>query len=166
LVLHGPPGIGKETIGSIVSSRLGWPRLSYHDLCAPFAPVFGWGTYEFERVRDDVVPVVVNAALELPLPGIVLTYIFDRTVNLLDFDGYAEEADTAFVGLTCDREEHLRRASSDARRLRGKWIAPDDLVPRLDADEWRFPALPGESHVIDTTGRTPETVADQIVALL
>jgi hypothetical protein len=117
-------------------------------------------------VRDDVVPIVVSAALELPLPGIVLNYTFDWSVNLLDFDGYADDADVVFVGLTCERGEHLARASSDGRRARGKWIAPDDLTPRLDAGEWIFPSLPGACHVLDTTDRSPDDVADEIVALL
>jgi hypothetical protein len=150
----------------LVAARLGWPRLSHHDLCAAFAPVFGWGTGELIAVRDAVAPIAVRAALELPVPGVVLTYTFDATVSVDDFEGYAVRARVVFVGLTCDRAEHVARASSEGRRARGKRIAPEDLTPRLDAGEWHFPDLPGERHVLDTTGRSPGDVASAIVALV
>jgi hypothetical protein len=139
-----------------------------HDLGAGYAQVLGWGTPAFLAVRDQVNPIVINAALREPIEGLVLTHIFEPTVRMSDFDDYARIADrTVFVGLTCDREEHERRASSEGRRARGKAIAPDALRTLMADGVHDLPtSLPGESHVIDTTGREPAEVAGEIVALL
>ena len=138
-----------------------------HDLGAGYAQVLGWGTPSFYAVRDQVNPIVVHAALREPIDGLVLTYIFEPTVRMSDFDDYAELARTVFVGLTCERTEHERRASTDGRRAKGKAIDPQSLRALLADGSHDLPDdLPGESHVLDTTGRSPEDVADDIVALL
>jgi hypothetical protein len=124
-------------------------------------------TPAFYAVRDVVVPTAVLAALREPIDGVVLTYIFDGTVRMADFDEYVRIADrTVFVGLTCDPEEHERRASSDGRVARGKAIDPVTLRWILDQNACMPTDLPGESHVVDTTGRSPDDVAASIVALL
>jgi hypothetical protein len=152
----------------MVSERTGYPRLSYHDLCAPFAAVLSWMTPSFYAVRDVVVPTAVKAALREPLRGLVLTYIFDATVPMSDFDEYVDIADrTVFVGLQCDLDEHELRASSEGRVARGKAIDAATLRWILSDTGVGLPTdLPGEMHVVDTTGRTPADVAGEIMGLL
>jgi hypothetical protein len=125
-------------------------------------------TPSFYAVRDVVVPTAIKAALREPLPGLVLTYIFDATVPMADFDEYAGIADrSVFVELTCDLAEHERRASSEGRVGRGKAIDATTLRWILADTGIHLPKdLPGESHVVDTTGRTPEQSADAIVGIL
>lgn len=130
--------------------------------------MLGWGTPAFYAVRDQVNPIVINAALHEPVEGLVLTYIFEPTVRMADFDDYARLVDRlVFVGLTCDLEEHERRASTAERLAKRKAIAPAELRALLASGAHDLPTdLPGESHVIDTTGRTPPEVAEEIVTLL
>jgi hypothetical protein len=146
----------------------GWRRLLMHDLGAGYAQVLGWGTPSFFEVRDQVNPIVIRAALREPIDGLVLTHIFEPTVDLAQFDEYAAMVDRlVFVGLRCESGEHERRASSEGRVARRKAIDATTLRWLLADGKHDFPAdLPGESHVIDTTGRAPEDVAEEIVSLL
>lgn len=139
-----------------------------HDLGAGYAQVLGWGTPAFFAVRDKVNPIVITAALHEPIEGLVLTYIFEPTVRMSDFDAYARLVDRlVFVGLTCDRDEHERRASTEDRRAKNKAITPAELRALMADGAHDLPVdLPGESHLVDTTGREPADVADEIVALL
>ena len=148
--------------------KLGYRRLVTHDLGAGYAQALGWGTPSFIAVRDQVNPIVIHAALSEPIVGLVLTYIFEPTVRMQDFVDYARRVERiVFVGLTCAREEHERRAVSDDRAAKRKAIAPPELRALLADGDFDLPIdLPGESHVIDTTGRTPEDVADAIVRML
>ena len=139
-----------------------------HELGAGYAQVLGWGTPSFYAVRDQVNPIVIHAALREPIAGLVLTYIFEPTVRMADFDDYARLVDRiVFVGLKCALDEHERRASSDSRAAKREAIDPASLHALLAGGAHDLPAeLPGPSHVLDTTGREPEDVADEIVALL
>jgi hypothetical protein len=130
--------------------------------------VLGWGTPAFFEVRDQVNPIVIRAALRQPIDGLLLTHVFEPTVRLEQFDEYAAMVDRiVFVGLRCDIEEHERRAASEGRVTRRKAIDPTTLRWLLADGKHALPAeLPGESHVIDTTGRSPDDVADEIVALV
>jgi hypothetical protein len=139
-----------------------------HDLGAGYAQVLGWGTPSFFAVRDQVNPIVIKAALREPLDGLLLTHIFEPTVQLAQFDEYAAMVERiVFVGLTCAFDEHAERASTDGRRAKRKAIPRQQLEALLADGSHDLPTeLPGESHVLDTTGRAPDDVADEIVGLL
>jgi hypothetical protein len=164
-VVHGQPGVGKRTVADALGTRLRWPVLHAHDLHRPVGEALGWNQPPFLAVRDALLGPLLAAVARLDGEGFVYTCIFEPTLPMAPFHRLVESVDSVlFAGLTCAWPEHRQRVLSPDRGPRGKLVDPD-VLPELQ-ELFTFPALPGRSIEIDTTGQTPDAVAARIASAL
>lgn len=167
IVVHGPPGIGKRTISELVVRANGYGLFNTHLLASAFSPIFDWATPSFYALRDELYPIVVRRALAERADGLVMTFIFEPTVQLDVFQEFVDAADRSlFVGLTAAVAEHERRITDPARSPEKRWDNASGLADLLATGIFDFPPLPGPSVVLDTTGRTAQDSADEVLSLI
>lgn len=118
-------------------------------------------------MRDALYPIVVRRALAERTDGLVMTFIFEPTVHLDVFEEFVAAADRSlFVGLTASLAEHERRITDPSRSPEKRWDDTSQLGDLLATGMFDFPRLPGPSVVLDTTGRTAQDCADEVVSLI
>lgn len=165
IVLHGPPGVGKHTIGEIVAAELGYSHLNSHRMMAAVGEVFGWGSTPFLHIRDAVVAAVQAMVATADWPGLVWAVIFEPTVDLAGWDALFSAVDRALVvdlRVRCD--ELARRLGSESRRAAGKTARIDDIAPLLDSGTFDLPDVSAPVLVVDTSELSADEVARAIVA--
>ncbi len=170
IFLHGVPGVGKRTIAKQLATELGFPFLDFQNLTQLLGPVFGYSSSTYGDLRNNAYHDVLTAAMELPEDGLIASFTYDKFINL---DQYATFIETCkgsggiglFVGLTCDDEE-LRGRVGDPNRHVEKSNDLQLMEDDFGMEELSIPALPGPSITINTTGETPETTVQNILATL
>jgi len=174
--LLGPPGVGKRTVGAELARRTGAVLLDNNLVNRPVMSVMGWDggsplptevwTYT-GRIREAVLD-----ALEQIAPREV-SYVLTNSLEQDDRSralfarvrALAANRGATFapVFLTCEREELLRRATSEDRRRERKLSGPAATADFIDAVRLLKPEVP-ELLELDVTTRTPVEVADTVVA--
>ena len=159
IFLHGAPGVGKRTVAQELSEALGFPFLNTHHLGELLEPVFGYGSENFNGLRDDVFTRLVTAATDLPEEGLIISFIYDTAFSPDIFspfiDAAREHGSTAlFIGLTCDDDELQARADETGHgtEIRGTQASLADL--------------PGPSITINTSGESAAETVENILMLL
>ncbi|WP_226344811.1 shikimate kinase [Agilicoccus flavus] len=161
LVLVGPPGAGKSTVGALLAVDLGLPRLDTDDLVveragASIAEVFVDEGEEAFRAHERVAVVAALAR------GPAVVALGGGAV--LDERTRADLAGHRVVFLDVALRDAARRAGFDQGRPllalnpRGRWtILMNERRPVYEAlASWR----------IDTGGRTAREVADEVLDLV
>ena len=168
IVVHGVPGVGKRTVCGELARLTGFRFLNAHHLAVLLGPVFEYGTPTFNRLRDQVYDSLIDEAAELGLPGLIVTCIFEPSVDIARFERHAalceqRGGETVFVGLTCTPAElHSRMTSADREPL-GKWTDYEALERWMSRGHFDFPTnLPGRSLIIETTGMPAHQSAHRI----
>lgn len=165
VVLYGPPGVGKLTIGSELATLTGFRLFHNHVTVNLVTAVFPPSTEAWNRlaarVRRDVFEEAAREGVDLILtraPRAADQAEVDRLRTMVEPVQVAGGS-VLFAQLACDRETLLSRVQSDARRAHDKLTDPRILVDLYDLEA----ALPFEPHLrVDTTHRQPMEVADQI----
>lgn len=157
IVVHGVPGVGKRTVCGELSRLTGFRFLNAHHLAVLLGPVFEFSSPTFNRLRDQVYDALIDEAAESGLRGLIVTCIFEPSVDVARFERHAalcreRGGDTVFVGLTCSSADLRSRMTSADREPLGRWT---DFEAVQDLQAWGhfdFPAnLPGDVMVVDTT---------------
>jgi predicted kinase len=158
IVVHGVPGVGKRTVCGELSRLTGFRFLNAHHLAVLLGPVFDFSSPAFNRLRDQVYDSLIDEAAEAGLRGLVVTCIFEPSVDVARYERHAalcreRGGETVFVGLTCSPADLRSRMTSADREPLGKWTDFDALQEMQASGYFDFPAnLPGEVLVLDTTG--------------
>lgn len=160
VVLTGFMGTGKTTVGRILSERLGWPLVDTDSVVEELAgrPVPEIIRAEGERVfrrweREACQRVAAGGQQVIATGGGALLDPANRAV--LSDNGLV-------VCLTCHPAEIARRLDGDETRP----LLDGDPVARIqELLTARAPAYDSLPHHVDTTRRSPEQVADEILAL-
>lgn len=164
VVLYGPPGVGKLTIGGELAALTGFRLFHNHltvDLVtAIFPPNSGAWNALAREIRREVFSAAAQAEVDLILTrapraadGAEIERVTAMIAPVLAVGG-----EVSFVQLTCGRVEHLRRLQSDGRRGH-KLTDPEILTDLYDLDA----TLPFAPHLqLDTTDLTPTEAAARI----
>lgn len=168
--LHGPPGVGKLTVGRELEERTGFILIHDHLTIETAAAVFPFAAPGFPELRSKLFSTLLDAACST-LRGIIITHandVFWRP-SFSEMVGACSEKhqyEVSRVFLRCARDEHERRISNPERGRYQKIIDIERLDRLTRAGEFdSTPAAP-DDLLIDTTRQTAAEVAATIAASL
>jgi len=171
IFLHGVPGVGKRTIAMELAKELDYPFLNFQHLGALLGPVFGYSSPKFNELRDNMTTTLIGEAMDLIEDGIISSFTYEPSIQLDQYKAFIEAAQASggigiFVGLTCDEEELQGRVESPERSNLEKVDDFQLLEDAMSSGMYEIPELPGPSITINTSGETPETTVQNILAML
>ena len=169
VILYGPPGVGKLTVGRELATLTGFKLFHNHLTVDLVAAVFDFKTRPFIDLRDRIWLLVFDRAIEEGVEGMIFTFASFRTVRedfIQDVINRVERAGgTAYpVHLNCDLEELLRRVQEPSRS--NKLQSPEHLHEWMKTYESKLPALNREPLTIDNTRLPPAKAAAKIARRL
>lgn len=168
IFLHGLPGVGKLTVARELAGLTGYRLFHNHLTVDLVGSVFEFGSRPFVELRERFWLAVFRRAAEEDLPGLVFTFVFERTVRD-DFVGRVLEevesrgGEVLFAELTCRRDVFKGRLTDASRAQFGKLRSVeflDELV--ADGRVYRPDALPRPNFTLDTTDLGPAEAASRI----
>ena len=168
VVLAGLPGVGKLTVGRALADVTGY-RLFHNHLTVDLAlSLFEFGSQPFIELREEIWLAAIERAFGAGLEGVVFTLAYDRTVRDRFVDqiqkiGLLSGGTVRFVELTCKREELERRLVQPSRAEFGKLRSVKQLRNLYQMGAFDGPQLPPDRLLVETTGRSADGVAVQIV---
>src|SRR5579884_2699466 len=109
VLLFGRPAAGKFTIGKLLAEELGYRLLHNHAVVDLVAALFPFGSEPFIKLREELWLAAVGAAVDADLPGIVLTFVPERTVTDSFLPALRSLAPLRLVELRCSEKEIERR---------------------------------------------------------
>jgi hypothetical protein len=184
LVVFGPPAVGKMTVGQAIVDAGGFRLFHNHATIEPLLEVFDYGTPPFGRLLSEFRRRVLEEAAEADV-DLVLTFAWalDDPADSAEVERYLRpfvEAGRhiAIVELYADLDTRLARNGTPYRLAEKKskrdvtWS--DGNVREMERHQLNTdrpsPAdavLARHPHVrIDNTDRSPEVVAEQVLAWL
>lgn len=176
LVLFGPPSVGKATIGQIIESNTDFKLFHNHMVMDGIMHIFGVGTPSEDRLSKLVRTQIIEEAAEAGI-DLIFTYVWNfgqekGKVNIDTYKAIYEKhgGEVLFVELAAPLDVRVERASHpDRKRLKAH--APDaNRVKQLEtALNLTSPSpffYPDAYKKVDTTNKTPEQTAQEIIGLL
>ncbi len=176
VVLYGPPGVGKLTVGQALAPKTGLRLFHVHQLADLVNTVFDTGTKEFADTFAYLWLWLFKKLLAVSKRGVIVTLVYgvqtregkkdDQFFSTIAQTADECRADIFFIKLRCSDPELEKRAQSKSRlkfnkitdlrtlkKLRQKYRV-DDFIPGQDSTE------------IDTTKLSPGQAAAEIVNVL
>jgi len=168
LVLHGPPAVGKYTVGQVVAAELGWPLFHNHMTVDLALTLFPFGSPEFVSMRERIWLEAMSLSIGSG-QSLIFTFswessvpedFIDRLVRTIEESG----GRTVFVSLVCAESSLEERMDADSRQAFGK-LTDVDMYRQLRADgAFVAPPFPEPLMEIDTDRLTPRAAGERIVA--
>lgn len=161
--LHGPPGVGKLTIGRELEALTGYRLFHNHLTVDLVCSVFDFGTEPFVLLREHIWLSVFREAARRDV-SLVFTFAPEHTVGEQFITEALHAVEAAggrvlFVELTCDAGELERRIESPSRKQLGKLSSAEHYRELREAGAFQYPRLPAAGLSLDTTERTPGETA-------
>lgn len=175
LILFGPPSVGKATVGRIIESNTDFKLFHNHMVMDGIMHIFGVGTPSEDRLSKLVRTQIIEEAAKAGI-SLIFTYVwnFGREKGKVNIDIYKDiyeknGGEVLFVELAAPLSVRVKRAGHpDRKRL--KAYAPDaKRVEQLETTlNFNSPSpffYPNAYVKIDTTNKTPEQTAQEIIEL-
>jgi len=167
--LHGLPGVGKLTVARELARLTGFRLFHNHLTVDLVGSVFEFGSAPFVELREQTWLAVFRRAAEEEVPGLVFTFVFERTVRD-EFIGQAlgevesRGGEVLFAELVCRRDVLEGRLTDIARAQFGKLRSVEFLDELLSGGRiYRPDSLPRPNFTLDTTDLGPSEAAARIV---
>jgi adenylate kinase family enzyme len=169
VILYGPPGVGKLTVGTQLARLTGFKLLHNHLSVNIVTAVFERGSEPWGRVLQGVRRVVLVEAARQGV-DVITTNVFNGEPDTVDVwhttFAMVREAGgfPLLVKLSCDRDELFRRVVRESRVAHQKLTTVaglEAMMARYDLTK----TFPGEPHLeVDVTNLPPLETAERIVA--
>jgi cytidylate kinase len=167
IMIYGPSGIGKESVGRELAKRNGWQIFPQHLAFDISCAVVGFGNNGFEKYQRKICLDAFRALIESNVRGIVFTFCYVSPASNYFIDGLFDllkefEIKADFVRLSCDFDEHVRRVTSEGRKNTNKIQTKDDLEEYLSRFDFSVD-IPGvETMSLDNSELGVEESAREI----
>ncbi len=94
VVLHGPPGVGKLTVGRELAALTGYALFHNHLAVDLVHALFEFGTTPFRELREHIWLDVLGRAAEEDVPGVIFTLVFEPSLLPGFFDRLRERVES------------------------------------------------------------------------
>ncbi|MDQ6769555.1 MAG: AAA family ATPase [Gemmatimonadota bacterium] len=160
IFLFGRPGVGKLTVGELLSSETGYRLLHNHSVVDLVTSLFPFGSPPFVALRERIWLQAIDATLWAKSAGVIMTFAPESTVTdefiptlqkrITDRGGVLR-----FIELRCSDDELEIRIKADSRERFGK-LRDIYQFRKLDkAGAFERPKMPEAELVVDTTQTKP-----------
>ena len=176
IVIYGPPGVGKLTIGRELSKKTKLKFFNGHKLANVVHSIFDFGTKEFVDTTNSLWLFLFEKIVESKAPGIIVSFVY----GVQTLEGKKDEqffkkiftiakrsgANTYFIKLTCSDTQLYKRVQNKSRKKLGK-LTSAKLLKKIRQKYKVDQAIPFvKNTVIDTTRLTARQTADRIISKL
>ena len=160
IFLFGRPGVGKLTVGELLSADTGYRLLHNHAVVDLVTSLFSFGSPPFVALREKLWLDAIDACITEKLPGVIMTFapestVTDEFIPTLKKHVTARRGSLRFIELRCTDAELETRLTAESRGRFGK-LRDVKLFRKLyEAGAFDHPKMPAAELVVDTTGREP-----------
>lgn len=168
VILYGPPGVGKLTVGKELAKLTGYKLFHNHLTLDMVGAVFNrpgrTNLALVDRYRKEMVGIAARSGIE----GMIFTYAYapvsadDRFLKGLAGVVKKRRGQVYFVQLVCDIRELGKRLKSKERKSSGKITDMKTLLESMGRDALFATAKFSDSMKIDNSRRSPGEVARMI----
>jgi len=177
IVLYGPPGVGKFTVGKELVKLTNYKLFHIHLLADLIHSVFNYGTREFSDTFTDIYIRFFKKIIKSSIQGIILTLVY----GVITYKGEADEkfikdiikytkqnkANIYFIKLNCHEEDLYKRIRGLSRKKFDKIKRPNKLKQLLRNYPIINKNIPFiKSFFINTSNKSPYQIAKEILKLL
>lgn len=167
IMIYGPPGIGKESVGRELAKRNGWNLFQQHLAFDISCAVIGFGNDGFEKHQRAICLDAFRAIFNKGSNGIVFTFCYVHPASNYFIEGLLDllkelKVEADFVRLSCDLKEHILRVTSDGRKKTNKIQSQKHLEEYLERFNFSVDIAEVKTFKLDSTNLSPIKAADKI----
>src|SRR3989338_7066770 len=158
IVLYGPPGVGKHTIGTELAKLTGYHFFHNHYIVDLVSALFPLGTKEYFDLSKEVSDIAFRAAVDNDI-DLISTYVYATGLDdaiIKERSKYVKKqgGTIQFVQLTCSQEALEDRVQSEGRKRYQKLTSVKGLRRLMRKYDLTTPIKFVESLKIDTTNKS------------
>lgn len=160
IVLFGRPGVGKLTVGELLSVETGYRFLHNHAVVDLVTSLFSFGSPPFVALRERIWLQAIDAVLWAKSAGVIMTFAPEETVTdefipTLKSRVITKGGSIHLIELRCSDAALETRITADTRERFGK-LRDVYKYRKLDAaGAFDRPHMPEPELVVDTTEQKP-----------
>jgi hypothetical protein len=160
IFLFGRPGVGKLTVGELLSIETGYRFLHNHAVVDLATSLFSFGSRPFVELREKLWLMAIEACLAAKQSGVIMTFapestVTDEFIPMLHKRVAAKGGALRFIELHCSDAELEIRIEAESRERFGK-LRDVRQFRKLDkAGAFDRPRMPSAELVVDTTNSSP-----------
>ncbi len=167
IFLYGPPAVGKFTIGTSLSKRLGIPLIDNHSIANPIVRLFPWGDPDQQRLTREFRLELFRTASRRGKSlittfgggGMLYDDFIQETVKAVEENG----GKVIFVQLTAPREVLFARVANESRKEKQTIASEQTLAQFFEEKPDVFSRALVPDHLeIDTSSQTIEELTTRI----
>ena len=160
IFLYGRPGVGKLTVGELLSVETGYRLFHNHAVVDLVSSLFSFGSPPFVALREKLWLDTIDACLVAKQAGVIMTFAPESTVTDQFIPTLRKRVINGggalrFIELRCSDSELEVRLKDDSRERFGK-LRDVYQFRKLDkAGAFDRPEMPNAELVVDTTNSNP-----------
>ena len=160
IFLFGRPGVGKLTVGELLSIDTGYRLLHNHAVVDLVMSLFSFGSPPFVALREKLWLDTIDACITAKQAGVIMTFapestVTDEFIPTLRKRVTARKGALRFIELRCDDPELETRLTAESRGRFGKLRDVKQFRQLHKDGAFDRPKMPPAELTIDTTNREP-----------